>query len=154
MPTAPSWWRDDKLIYVRDIMTRSVKSMDSSSTIADAARAMAKWKIGALIITEDERPVGLITEGDISRCVARAVDPGANLKDLGRKKLITVSPDERLEVAAKIMAEAGVKKLPVIDEGKLVGIVTQTDIVNSSFALVTSLKEMVQARYRPPDFQM
>jgi CBS-domain-containing membrane protein len=53
-----------------------------------------------------------------------------------------------------MMADAGVKKLPVLDEGKLVGILTQTDIVNSSFALVTSLKEMVQARYRPPDFQM
>jgi len=52
------------------------------------------------------------------------------------------------------MAEAGVKKLPVLEGGKLVGILTQTDIVNSSFALVTSLKDMVQARYRPPDFQM
>ncbi len=142
------------MIYVKDIMTGSVKTMDSGSTIADAARAMAKWRIGALIITDGEKPVGVITEGDISRCVAKAIDANTKLKDIGRKRLVTVSPDERVEVAAKIMADAGVKKLPVIDEGRLVGIVTQTDIVNSSFALVTSLKEMVQARYRPPDFQM
>jgi predicted transcriptional regulator len=51
------------------------------------------------------------------------------------------------------MASSGIKKLPVMEGGKLVGIVTQTDIVGTSFALVTSLKEMVQARYRPPDFQ-
>ena len=67
---------------------------------------------------------------------------------------MTVPPEERVEVAAKTMADAGVKKLPVVDEGSLVGIITQTDIVSSSFALVTSLKEMVQARYRPPDFEL
>ena len=51
------------------------------------------------------------------------------------------------------MAEKQIKKLPVLEDGRLVGIVTQTDIVASSFDLVTSLKEMVRARFRPPDFQ-
>jgi predicted transcriptional regulator len=69
------------------------------------------------------------------------------------KKLITVSPNLRVEEAAKLMAEKQVKRLPVLEEGGVVGIVTQTDIVASSFDLVTSLKEMVRARYRPPDFQ-
>lgn len=59
----------------------------------------------------------------------------------------------RVEEAAKVMASSGIKKLPVIDDRKLVGMVTQTDIVASSFDLVTALKEMVRARYRPPDFQ-
>ena len=80
--------------------------------------------------------------------------PGLEPGGFGRKKLVTVAPEERVEVAAKIMSERGVKKLPVMDDGKLLGIITQTDIVSSSFALVTSLKEMVQARYRPPDFEM
>ncbi len=142
------------MLYVKDIMTRNVRALDSTSTIVEAAKAMAKWKIGALIITEGESPVGIITEGDISRCVAKSIDTKTRLRDLGKKNLVTVTPDERLEDAAKAMADAGVKKLPVIEDGKLVGIVTQTDIVNSSFALVTSLKEMVQARYRPPDFRM
>jgi len=142
------------LIYVRDIMTRNVRSIDSHSSIADAAKAMVKWKIGALIITGGSSPVGIITEGDISRSVAKGIEAGSTLIEFAKKKLITVSPDETLEAAAKTMADAGVKKLPVMDEGKLVGIVTQTDIVNSSFSLVTSLKEMVQARYRPPDFEM
>jgi CBS domain-containing protein len=142
------------MIYVKDIMTRNVKTLDSGSTIADAAKGMAKWKIGALIVTDGETPVGIITEGDISRCVAKTMKMNTRLRELGKKALVTVSPDERLEEAAKAMADAGVKKLPVVEDGKLVGIVTQTDIVNSSFALVTSLKEMVQARYRPPDFRM
>jgi CBS domain-containing protein len=142
------------VIYVKDIMTRNVRTMDSGSTIKDAAKVMAKSKIGAIVVTEGKAPVGLITEGDISRCVAKGIDVNTRLLDFGKKKLVTISPEERLETAAKAMADAGIKKLPVIEDGELVGIVTQTDIVNSSFALVTSLKEMVQARYRPPDFQM
>jgi CBS domain-containing protein len=142
------------MIFVKDIMSRHVKTVDSGSTIADAAKAMSKWKIGALILTRGTLPVGIITEGDISRSVAMKIGVDTKLKEFAKKKLITVAPGERLEVAAKMMADAGVKKLPVMEEGRLVGIVTQTDIVNSSFALVTSLKEMVQARYRPPDFEM
>ena len=146
--------RDDTLIYVKDVMTRQVRTIGEEATISAAAKVMARWKIGALVIVKDDRPTGMLTEGDVSRLVAKGLDPRTTPVTIGRKKLITVTPDERIEVAAKTMAEAGVKKLPVLEEGKLVGILTQTDIVNSSFALVTSLKEMVQARYRPPDFQM
>ena len=135
-------------------MTRHVKTIDSKCTITEAAKAMAKWKIGSLIVTRGQSPVGIVTEGDISRSVARGVDVETALSESGKRRLITIAPGERLEEAAKTMADAGVKKLPVMEDGKLVGMVTQTDIVNSSFALVTSLKEMVQARYRPPDFQM
>jgi len=142
------------MIYVKDVMARQVRTIGEKSTISEAAKMMAKWKIGALVIVEGDKPTGILTEGDISRLVAKGLDPRTTPVTIGRKKLVTVAPDERIEVAAKIMGDAGVKKLPVLEEGKLVGILTQTDIVNSSFALVTSLKEMVQARYRPPDFQM
>jgi CBS domain-containing protein len=142
------------MIYVKDIMTRSVKTVGPGASIAEAARLMARWKIGSLVITEGKTPIGIITEGDISRFVAKAVNPGSKLKSFTRKKLFTVPSYERVEVAAKKMSENNIKKLPVMDDGKLVGIITQTDIVASSFALVTSLKEMVQARYRPPDFEV
>lgn len=142
------------MIYVKDIMSGNVRTVGGGSTIAQAAKAMVKWKVGALIVVDGRTPVGIITEGDISRSVAKGVDADTNLKDFAKRKLITVAPGELLEVAARTMAEAGVKKLPVMEDGKLVGIVTQTDIVSASFALVTSLKEMVKARYRPPDFEM
>jgi predicted transcriptional regulator len=142
------------MIYVRDVMSHKVKTIASGTKIVDAARVMAKWKIGSLVLMEGKTPVGIITEGDISKCVAKGLDPRSTAASFRKKKLITVGPGERIEVAAREMADAGVKKLPVMDGGELVGIITQTDIVNSSFALVTSLKEMVQARYRPPDFEM
>ena len=142
------------MIYVKDVMSRRVRTTPASTTISDAAKAMARWKIGALVIEEKGAPTGILTEGDISRLVAEGMDPSVTPASVARKKLITTSPTERVEVAAKTMADAGVKKLPEIEQGRLVGIITQTDIVNSSFALVTSLKEMVRARNRPPDFEM
>ena len=142
------------MIYVKDVMTARVKTITPGAKVSDAAKAMARAKIGSLVIVKGGVPIGIITEGDVSKCVAKGLDPKTTPVTFNKKKLITVNRGERLEVAARTMAAAGVKKLPVIEGGKLVGIVTQTDIVGTSFALVTSLKEMVQARYRPPDFEM
>ncbi|HKT21554.1 MAG TPA: CBS domain-containing protein [Nitrososphaerales archaeon] len=142
------------MIYVKDIMTRSVRTIAPEATVADAAKLMVRWKIGSLVISDGKSPKGIITEGDISRCVAKGMSLESKLKAFSRKKLFTVPSYERVEVAAKLMSENNIKKLPVMDDGKLVGIITQTDIVASSFSLITSLKEMVQARYRPPDFEM
>ncbi len=141
------------MIYVKDVMTSKVRTIPSDARVVDAAKALARWRIGSLVIMEGEKPVGIITEGDISKCVAKGLDPAKTSVSVQRK-LVTVDPGERVEVAAKMMASAGVKKLPVMDGSNMVGMITQTDIVNSSFALVTSLKEMVHARYRPPDFEM
>ena len=141
------------MIFVRDIMTRRVKTIGPEKTLREAARAMARSKIGSIVVVEG-KPIGIVTEGDVLRAVGRGLDPSkSRVGALMSRKLVTITPDEKLENAAKLMAEAHVKKLPVMEGGKLIGIVTQTDIVDSSFDLVTSLKEMVRARYRPPDFQ-
>ncbi len=142
------------MIYVKDVMSPKVRTVSPDATIVEAAKAMAKWKIGSLVITDGANPVGIITEGDVSKMAAGGKNLSKVLVSVQEKKILTVESGEPVEVAARTMASAGVKKLPVIDDGKLVGMITQTDIVNSSFSLITSLKEMVQARYRPPDFQM
>jgi len=142
------------LIYVKDVMTPNVRTIQVKATIREAASIMTKWKIGSLVVADGKQPVGIITEGDVSKAVGKGVNPDKTLVSTQKKRLVTVEPGERIEVAAKMMATANVKKLPVMEGKNLVGIVTQTDIVNTSFALVTSLKEMVQARYRPPDFEM
>ena len=135
-------------------MTRKVKTIGSEETIRQAATTITKFKIGSLIVIDHGKPIGIVTEGDVSRSVGRGLNPSKDtVRRIMSRKLLTTTPDERVEGAAKQMAEGNVKKLPVVSEGLLVGIVTQTDIVASSFELVTSLKEMVRARYRPPDFQ-
>jgi CBS domain-containing protein len=142
------------LIIVNDIMTRNVKTLDVSATILDAAVLMEESRIGSVVVTARGSPVGMITEGDVSKAVARKLDTKkVHLKEVMSQPLVTAKREMRIEEAAKLMADSNVKKLPVLDYGKLVGMVTQTDIVGESFSLVTSLKEMVRARYHPPDFE-
>jgi len=142
------------LLFVNDIMTSKVKTIDRLATVIEAALLMDKSKIGSLVVTGRGVPVGIVTEGDISRAVARKLDVSTvRLETIMGKPLITAKREMRVEEAAKLMADSHVKKLPVVDYGKLVGMVTQTDIVAASFSLVTSLKEMVRARYSPPDFE-
>lgn len=107
-----------------------------------------------MVVMERGRLTGILTEGDVSRAIAGGLDPDkATVKKVMSKSLITVSPRSRVEEAARLMAGKKVKKLPVVEDGSVVGMVTQTDIVAASYDLVTSLKEMVRARYRPPDFK-
>jgi CBS domain-containing protein len=142
------------MLFVKDVMTQKVRTIKPTATVKQSASLMMKSKIGSLIVVEDSRPEGIITEGDVSRAVAKGLDPmRVQAKSIMSKPLITITGDLRVEEAARVMANANVKKLPVVEKGRLIGIITQTDIVGSSFDLVTALKEMVRARYRPPDFQ-
>lgn len=142
------------MLSVSDIMTDWVATADPERTLREAATIMSKARIGSLIITKEGKPVGIVTEGDISRALSQGADPDkVKVKKMMSKRLVTVSPDKKVEEAAKLMAEKQIKKLPVVKGQDLVGMITQTDIVASSFELVTSLKEMVGARYRPPDFE-
>jgi CBS domain-containing protein len=142
------------MLFVREIMTRKVRTITPNSSLKQAASVMTKLRIGSLIVMDRSRPLGIITEGDISRAIAKGLDPTKDrVMSITSKPLITIAGDLRVEEAARVMTSAGVKKLPVVEKGKLIGIITQTDIVGSSFELVTALKEMVRARYRPPDFQ-
>jgi CBS domain-containing protein len=136
-----------EMLFVSDIMTRWVATVEPSRSVRDAATIMAKAHTGSLIIMDKEKPIGIVTEGDISKALSAGADPDKVLvRAIMSKELITVSPDLRVEDAAKLMADKQIKKLPVLERGGLVGIVTQTDIVASSFDLITSLKEMVRAR--------
>jgi CBS domain-containing protein len=144
------------MLFVRDIMSRKLYTVNPTASVKEAASIMSRPKIGSVIVTEGtkQRPLGIVTEGDISRAVAKGRDPTkVQVRAIMSKPLITISSDLKVEEAARIMTNADVKKLPVIEKDRMVGIITQTDIVGSSFDLVTALKEMVRARYRPPDFQ-
>ena len=134
-------------------MTTGAKTIDGGSTVQDAANIMLRAGIGCLVVTKQGKPVGMVTEGDVSRAVGRKLAPEKTpVKSIMGKPLVTTTRDARVEEAAKLMASGGIKKLPVVEGGKLIGMVTQTDIIGVSYDLVTTLKEMVRARYRPSDF--
>ena len=138
---------------MRDVMTRKVKTIGAKETIRQAAAAMTRFGIGSLVVVNGDRPIGIVTEGNVSRAVGKGLDPGrTSVEEVMRPKLVTTSPNARLEEASKVMTEENVKKLPVLENGKLVGIITQTDVSASCYSLVSTLKELVRTRYKPPDF--
>jgi len=115
---------------VRDAMTQDPRSIGPSVSVVEAARLMREGDIGSLPITDDEKLVGMITDRDITtRVVAEAADPNQTaVGDVYSRDLISVEPDEDLEDALGLMARHQVRRLPVVENGRLVGIVAQADI--------------------------
>ena len=115
---------------VRDAMTEDPHSIGQSASVVEAARLMREEHIGSLPITDDEKLVGMITDRDITtRVVAEAADPKmTSVGEVYSRDLISVEPDKDLEEALQLMARHQVRRLPVVENGRLVGIVAQADI--------------------------
>jgi len=129
---------DTKTICVRDIMTKNVICVDASVSANHAAKMMEDTGVGALIVTEKNTPVGIITDRDFAiRVAAHAYPLDTPVKKIMSSPLYSITPGESVWMIAEFMAGRGIRKLPVIDDDKVVGIVTATDIVNS-FAHATN----------------
>jgi CBS domain-containing protein len=140
---------------VRDAMTDDPRSMAASASVVEAARLMQEEHIGSLPITDDEHLVGMLTDRDITtRVVAEAADPKmTSVEDVYSRDLISVEPDEDLEEALQLMARHQVRRLPVVENGRLVGIVAQADIALSeneekTGVLVEAISEPSEAERR------
>ena len=115
---------------VRDAMTEEPRSIGASTSVVEAARLMRQEHIGSLPITENEQLVGMITDRDIAtRVVAEAADPKTtSVGEVYSRDLISVEPDKDIDDALQLMARHQVRRLPVVENGRLVGIVAQADI--------------------------
>ena len=119
---------------LRKVMVEKVKTARLDDTIENVAMLMNRYQIGCVIIVDDDdKPLGIITERDmIKRVICKAIHPeNARIIDVMSKPLVTASPDMRAGDAAKMMLEHNIKKMPVVDEGRLVGLVTLTDLVRT-----------------------
>jgi CBS domain-containing protein len=136
---------------VRDAMTADPRSIGKSVSVVEAARLMREQDIGSLPITDDEQLVGMITDRDITmRVVAEAADPNVtSVEDVYSRDLISVEPDNDLEEALGLMARHQVRRLPVVEDGRLVGIVAQADIALR--ANETKTGELVEAISAPSE---
>jgi CBS domain-containing protein len=140
---------------VRDAMTEDPRSIGASASVVEAAQLMRQEHIGALPITDDEKLVGMITDRDITtRVVAEAADPKTtSVQDVYSRDLISVEPDNDLDEALRLMARHQVRRLPVVENGRLVGIVAQADIAlkeneQKTGQLVEAISERSEAERR------
>ncbi|MFC6757966.1 MULTISPECIES: CBS domain-containing protein [Haloarcula] len=140
-------------MQVRELMSTEVVTVGLEATLADAADRLLNAGVGSVIVVEDGEPVGIVTESDVLRA---ARDTGNALRDIdvrevGHGAVVTTSPSKAVTTVARLMADEGVKKVPVMDGLDLVGMVTLTDIVWAlpSLRAETTAMEAVRDRWSP-----
>ena len=118
-------------LTVRELM-RTIVSIDSKAKVKDAARMMVEKRIGSLIANRDGLPFGIITERDlVEKIAAEGVDPAKTaVSEVMTAPLTTINASASIIDAARRMVEKRVKRLVVTDQDKIVGIVSQTDLVS------------------------
>lgn len=118
---------------VKSYMTKEVHTINSEVTVLEAAKAMAEKDggyQGYLIVLKQGSPVGIVTERDfVTKVLAKGVNPSTTkVSDTMTTPLLTIDPDEDMLKASEIMRERGIRKLPVVRNGIIYGIITADDI--------------------------
>lgn len=143
------------VLRVSDIMTDNVITVKTSASVFRTVSKMVRCKVGCIVVMEAKEVVGIVTKGDIlKRGTLRGFNPkSAPVKMVMSHKVVTIGKDASVEEASRLMSEKKVSKLPVIENGKLIGIVTSTDIIRTEPMLVGYLHELIKARYVPHELE-
>ena len=119
-----------KVRTVSDLMTPDVLTATPSETIADVSARMGERKVGSIVVVDDARPVGILTERDMIKVAASGTDTSiAKVSEWMTENPDTVDPDVDVDDAFHRLTEHGYRHMPVVDDGKLVGIVSLRDLV-------------------------
>ena len=112
-----------------EIMTAHVITIDISERVEEALRLMVKFDVGSVVVVDKEKPVGIVTERDVTRAALRG-DSLLKLpvRSLMSRPLQTAEPNMEIWRTFEVMLKLGVRRLPIVDNGKLVGIVTEKDL--------------------------
>jgi CBS domain-containing protein len=115
---------------IRDIMARDLATAQSGSALRDAARLMRDDDTGAVIVTDGDQMTGLLTDRDIAvRAVAEGRDPDSTTAgEICTKDIISLDPNATIGDAVKAMREADVRRVPVVEDGRPVGVVSLGDL--------------------------
>ena len=133
-------------MLVRDIMIRNVICADPDISIREAARIMTDNHIGGIMLKKYGNVVGIVTDRNVLEAVADEKED-EKVGDIMARYLISVEPDATVDSAAEIMIKNKIKRLPVIEGEKLVGIVTSTDIVAASPSVPKEMKSLVKRSF-------
>lgn len=133
-------------IPIKDVMVRNVVKADMNVDVKKAAWMMIKNDVDSVVVLNKGEPVGIVTEREIIRnLVTKDIKPSTvKLKDIMAKPLVTVSPNERLSDVARRMATEKIRRMPVINNGKLVGIIADIDIISASSNINSILAELME----------
>jgi CBS domain-containing protein len=129
---------------IESIMTRDVITINEDRTISDAVKVMEKQDISCLVVTKIDEPIGMITEKDMTRrVIAKDLDPKTTtVAEVMSTPLVSVSKGKNLADVTRLFREFGFRRVPIVENGKLQGIVTTTDISNQT-SLMYDMNAMI-----------
>ena len=118
---------------IRDVMTESPTTCKPTATVVDVAKLMAREDVGPIPVVDGDRLVGIVTDRDlVLRVIADGRDPQqTSVGDVISKDVVTVSPDDDLEQVLKVMSAKQVRRVPVVEQDRLVGIIAQADVARA-----------------------
>ncbi|HEY4552171.1 MAG TPA: CBS domain-containing protein [Bacillaceae bacterium] len=117
------------MTQIRDIMTKDVETCSLKDNVYEVAVKMKEENVGVIPIVDGQRLAGVITDRDIVlRCIAEKHPPSSKVEEVMSSNLVTVSPDTTTQEAARLMAKEQIRRLPVVENGQLVGIVALGDL--------------------------
>lgn len=119
-----------KIVSVKEAMTSKVLTIGPNATVAAAAKRMAEHSVGSVVVVDGKKPVGILTERDLlMKVVSVDAKPSKVLvKKVMSSPVTTINPDADVAEAARIMARNKIRRLPVVEKGRLIGIITTADI--------------------------
>jgi len=116
---------------VKDVMTKALISVDPVTTLYQISKMMEQGGMGSILVKKDGIPSGIITDRDFAiKIAAHGVSMNSPVEKIASFPIITINSTDSILDAAKIMSDKKIRKLGVIEEGKVVGIITSTDLVN------------------------
>jgi len=134
-------------MLVKDVMNKNVVVAKSDVTIREATKVMNKFHIGSLVVLKEEKIAGILTERNVLTAVANGKDADATaIEDIMTRKVVTIDPDETVEAAVDLMTQHKIKKLPVVEDNKLKGIITASDIVVVEPKLIASVANLISMK--------
>lgn len=115
---------------VRDLMTQRVKAASQQTPIKDVAKTMKELNVGAIPICDDQnRPVGIVTDRDlVVRGIVEGFDPNSKVEQVMSSHVVYATPDMDIHEAARLMGQYQIRRLPVVDNGKMVGMISLGDM--------------------------
>ena len=133
-------------IPVKEIMTRNVVTVDIKSDVQQLAGKMLDYDVGSVIVTDKKQPVGIVTERDIvKKIVSRNLKPDdISIRELMTTPLITIDTEEDVTETMHKMVKMEIRRLPVVENGKLVGIVTDTDLIAISAEMGSIFSDLIK----------
>lgn len=132
---------DKSRLLVKDVMTRNIIFISPKASIVEAARLMSENDIGGVLVMDERKPVGMLTERDVvRRVIAQGLNPlSVKVEEAMSTPIFFIDANAELSEAARLMATENIRRLPVMDEGKLVGILTTYDILTIAPELFDTL---------------